>query len=55
VENPHAVSGLQVGFTVSQSGDHSENHFAKFGYTLDTKVKKQHRILVYSWLPTGTQ
>jgi len=39
-----------------QSGDHSENNLAKFGYILDMKVgkKKRERILLYSWLPTRT-
>jgi hypothetical protein len=34
-----------------------ENNLAKFGYTLDMKVggkKKIKKILLYSWLPTGT-
>jgi len=39
----------------SQSGNHSKNNLAKFGYILDMKVeKKKTRILLYFWLPTGT-
>ncbi len=38
----------------SQSDDHPKNHFAKFGYILDMKVRKKNRIVLYSWLPTGT-
>jgi hypothetical protein len=37
----------------SQSGNHSENNLAKFGYVLDMEVGKK-KILLYSWLPTGT-
>ncbi len=37
----------------SQTGNDSENNFAKFGYILDMKVGKK-RIFLYSWLPAGT-
>jgi hypothetical protein len=49
-----AICRLSV-LACRQSGDHSENNLAKFGYILDMKVgKKKERILLYSWLPTGT-
>jgi hypothetical protein len=37
-----------------QSGNGIENNLAKFGYVIDMKVGKKNRILLYSWLPTGT-
>jgi hypothetical protein len=36
----------------SQSGDHSQNNLAKYGYILDLKVIII-IITLYSWLPTG--
>jgi len=39
----------------SQFDNHPENNLAKFGCILDTKFrKKKNRILLYSWLPSGT-
>jgi hypothetical protein len=38
----------------SQSGNRSQNNLAKFGYTLDMEVGRKKKILLYSWLSTGT-
>ncbi len=39
---------LQDFLWCSQSGDHSQNHLAKFGYMLDVKVEKRKGIVLYS-------
>jgi hypothetical protein len=38
----------------SQSGNHSQNNLAKFGYILDMKVEKKPESFYVFWLPTGT-
>jgi len=37
-----------------QSGDLSLNNLAKFGYILDSMEVETKKIVLYSWLPTGT-
>jgi hypothetical protein len=38
----------------NQNGDPPKEIFTKFGFQQDVNLKKEKRILVYSWLPIGT-